>query len=145
MLILDRAYPPDDRAALGLLSIGEWTCHTLELPWRENKPNKSCIPAGTYTLGLRPSPLIDRITKGEFSEGWEVQHVPNRTFIMFHHGNWVEDTEGCILVGRKAEWTSREGHMVTSSMNTFRDFMAKMEKLPPEQRLLTIRVREPAR
>ena len=28
-------------------------CQTLELPWLDNDPNVSCIPAGTYQCWLR--------------------------------------------------------------------------------------------
>jgi hypothetical protein len=131
MLFLERAYPPDNRATLGQLVVDDFTCHTLERPWLQNQRNKSCIPEGTYALGLRPSPLIDRITGGEYTEGWEVMNVPNRTFIMFHPGNWIEDTE----------WADREGHTVTHSRETFRYFMRALEDMREEDRTLVIMAR----
>lgn len=92
---------------LGLLSVYEaddlaWTCVTSELPWEGNQTRKSCIPPGhgrgpiTYHVDHR-------------SEAWSayqyphliVRDVPNRTAILVHRGNFVSDTAGCILVGRK--------------------------------------------
>lgn len=31
--------------------------------------------------------------------GWEIQDVPERTYIMIHPGNTTDDTEGCLLPG----------------------------------------------
>lgn len=64
---------------------------TLELPWRENKRNISCIPNGTYPLKLHTSP--------RFGKTLLVDNVPDRSEILIHSGNTIRDTEGCILVG----------------------------------------------
>lgn len=64
-------------------------CFTIELPWRENRKNKSCIPAGTYQLKLRYSP--------KFKWHLHVQHVPGRTLILFHPANHaILELQGCI-------------------------------------------------
>lgn len=65
--------------------------HTLERPWLGNKPYESCIPGGDYTCVRRVSP--------KFGETFEVRDVRGRTDILFHPGNAVDDTQGCILVG----------------------------------------------
>lgn len=65
---------------------------TCEDPWRNNEPQKSCIPAGTYTCHRHLSP-----TKGDT---FRVDGVPGRSEILFHTGNTHNDTEGCILVGQ---------------------------------------------
>jgi hypothetical protein len=141
VIFLHRSYPPDGGPVLGKLVLPDWECVTLERPWLQNKPNVSCIPEGTYELQMRRSPLLERITEGKYLTGWEVMNVPKRTFIMFHPGNWVQDTEGCILVGRKITWTDREGSMITSSRNTFHYFMKNMEQLE-DHPLLTIQTME---
>ena len=64
---------------------------TLELPWLENAPNRSCIPTGTYTC--------QRVLSPRFGETFEVTDVPGRSHILFHKGNTTIDTAGCILVG----------------------------------------------
>lgn len=76
----------------GLLLIdGIYTCMTLELPWRDNHMNVSCIPEGTYTCR--------RILSNHFGDTYEVCDVKYRSHILFHAGNKPADTEGCILTG----------------------------------------------
>ncbi len=67
---------------------------TCEDDWVDNRKGISCIPAGTYTLH-RSVYLKHGI------EVFEVTGVPGRTRILIHPGNTEEDTEGCILVGRR--------------------------------------------
>jgi hypothetical protein len=67
-------------------------CFTLELPDRDNKPNISCIPAGTYKAHKRHSPSNGNCI--------ELENVANRQFIQIHAGNFTRDILGCILVGR---------------------------------------------
>jgi len=64
---------------------------TLELAWRDNRRNISCIPEGKYKAiqHIRPS--------GEWSL-W-LQDVPGRSAILTHSGNFISDIQGCILPG----------------------------------------------
>lgn len=64
---------------------------TLELPWRDNNQNESCIPRGIYQSR--------RVNSPKFGNTFEVCNVPNRSNILFHKGNKEADTKGCILVG----------------------------------------------
>ena len=64
---------------------------TLELPWRDNEPQHSCIPLGTYTCR--------RIQSPHFGETFEITGVPGRSHVLFHKGNTTQDTKGCVLVG----------------------------------------------
>lgn len=66
---------------------------TLELPWLENAPTRSCIPTGTYECRRVQSP--------RFGNTFEVTGVPGRSHILFHKGNQIADTAGCILVAEK--------------------------------------------
>ena len=76
----------------GVLKYGrEVICHTLELPWRSNDKNVSCIPEGNYSAIKASSP--------RFGPCVYVRDVPARSGILFHVGNYVSDTRGCILVG----------------------------------------------
>lgn len=122
MISISRAYLPFDTGTFGALVVDGHEFATLELPWRDNSVSKSCIPEGTYRMRKRASTVIRRSTGGEYSEGWEVCDVPDRTFIMIHPGNWTSDTDGCLLVGRQFWWSS-EGPMVRSSRDAFRDLM----------------------
>ena len=70
-------------------------CLTVELPWRDNKPDISCIPVGEYNC-----------TKIGPTQKFPYQHfsintVPDRANVRIHRGNWTSDTEGCVLVGRQ--------------------------------------------
>lgn len=43
-----------------------------------------------------------------------VENVPNRTGIMFHAGNYVHETRGCILVGNQIKKSTTEVRLVNS-------------------------------
>lgn len=74
---------------------------TGELPWRNNKPNISCIPAGEYKVVVRISPKYGMV--------YHVTGVNGRTYILFHQGNFFGDksrgfrtnSNGCIMLGMK--------------------------------------------
>ena len=84
------------KQTLGELSLYDNTgkvfeCKTLELPWKNNQRNISCIPPGTYNVVPRNSP--------KFADHFHVTNVPGRSYILIHPGNYHTDIEGCILVG----------------------------------------------
>ena len=66
-------------------------CVTLELPWKNNKRNVSCIPAGTYN--------VIKYNSVKYPDVWQLMDVKDRSYILIHQGNYLEDTAGCILVG----------------------------------------------
>ena len=68
-------------------------CVTLEPPDVENTKNISSIPAQQY--------MCWRITSPTYGETFQVKDVPNRDYILFHAGNFVGDTKGCILLAEK--------------------------------------------
>lgn len=126
MITLTRYYTP-------LGTFGEWVvkdfkCVTLERPWKENQTKVSCIPEGIYRLRLRESPIVTRITHGKYTQGWEVTNVVNRAYVMIHPGNYVTDSEACILVGEKMTVNQEKGLMITNSQNTFDKLMKKLSK-----------------
>lgn len=76
----------------GVLRIdGKAFCTTLELPNRNNTPNNSCIPVGVYACKKVKSP--------KFGLTFEVTGVKVRSEILFHVGNTIADSKGCILIG----------------------------------------------
>lgn len=94
-------------------------CMTLELPWKDNKPDVSCIPAGTYEVVRYASP----------SHGYDVflvKGVPGRSYIEIHKGNTVADTHGCIVVGRRFGMVGDQ-HGVTDSALAFDALMKRLE------------------
>ena len=101
---------------------GDKSVYTVERPWLGNAKSKSCIPEGVYTLRKRESPVVRRTTRGQYTEGWEVTNVPDRTFIMWHPGNTMLDLEGCIAPGMSLGFIGNKW-AVTSSQIAFRRFM----------------------
>jgi len=91
---------------------------TMELPWRDNRHNESCIPLGVYECR--------RITSPKFGETFELSNVPDRTHILFHKGNTLADTAGCILIGEEFAG-SHAAPSLASSARGFREFMALAE------------------
>lgn len=82
-------------ATLGTLSIdGVKECDTLELPWRDNKPGISCIPAGRYRVTWTPSLNFERHTL-------RLQDVPGRSGILIHSANFQGQLRGCIAPGMR--------------------------------------------
>lgn len=107
-----------DDGVLGRL--GQW--HTLENPWRDNKPNVSCIPTGVYRCAR------SYFHKGEYPT-FQVLDVPDRGQIKFHVGNWESQTLGCILLGRRVGvLATRPGELgILDSQLAFDAFMRSLE------------------
>ncbi len=115
------------RAQRGVLCMdGEPLCVTLELPWRENAKDISCIPAGIYTCRR----TFKRTTKGgmEIPETFEIMRVSNRSGVLFHVGNYPHDTHGCILLGTSFA-TASPDPMICQSTSAFRNFMKEMQEV----------------
>ena len=74
---------------------GEFMAHTLELPWKDNQKGVSCIPHGNYKCRVRY-----RNESGNYDYvHLLVQDVKDRSYILFHRGNYPSDSRGCILTG----------------------------------------------
>lgn len=89
---------------------------TMEPPWRQNMQDVSCVPPGIYTC--------KRVQSPKFGETFEITGVPGRSHVLFHQGNYLDDTHGCILVAE--EFGGTEGlPVIVSSKRGFAEFMAK--------------------
>ncbi len=73
------------------LGFPKYEVKTLENPWKNNKMRESCIPQGDYKIVKHTSPT--------FGETFWIQGVKDRSEILIHAGNFVDDTLGCILPG----------------------------------------------
>lgn len=85
-----------EKQTLGILTLFKggkevFRCHTLELPWKDNKRQISCIPEGEYKVIPRESP--------KFKKHFHVLDVPGREYILIHPGNYYTQIRGCILPG----------------------------------------------
>jgi len=86
-------------------------CETLELPWRHNRRNISCIPPGRYKARKR--------TSKKFGDHLHILDVRGRDFILIHEANFSRQLRGCIAVGRHRADIDSDGLLdVTSSQET---------------------------
>ena len=87
-LILERVYFP--RGTNGMLTYnGRLLCYTIELPWQNNAPQRSCIPEGSYALTRRYSQ--------RFRDPLQVNGVAGRHYILLHPANnALAELRGCI-------------------------------------------------
>ena len=118
-VVLQRAWS-DERATLGMIKILDHKhdpIFTLENPLRETL--RDCrIFAGDYVC----SPYSGT----KFKDVYIVNGVPERTTILFHWGNFEEDTEGCILVGLSALMHLDGRPMVANSKLAMAEFRRVM-------------------
>jgi len=92
-------------------------CVTLEPPDLLNEKNESSIPAQQY--------LCRRYSSEKHPDTYEVTDVPGRDYVLFHSGNTVDHTAGCILLGQHFG-KLREKRGVLNSGQTFHNFMGLM-------------------
>lgn len=103
-----------ENETIGVLQLADKVlCYTLELPWRDNKNNISCIPEGKYKC-------IRGILKG--NERWLLQDVPNRTGVFVHGGRTHRDILGCILTGSGVGYIN-DDRAVLGSQNALSELM----------------------
>lgn len=105
-------------------NLGVLIAHCLEHSYDAGAGNGSYapkIPNGTYTCQRSMHRLHNM--PHDF-ETFQVMDVPNHSSILFHWGNYNNDSDGCILVGRKVTIGPGGVHMITDSKDTFAKFMA---------------------
>lgn len=145
MKIIIQRDPFLPKGTTGRLSVDdEDFCYTLEPPAAtvssagkkiaQVTDGPVCIPPGVYPVKIDVSPRFQRLMPRLFD-------VPGREGILIHWGNYVENTEGCILVGSSkstiqgavpepAVWNSRE---------TFERLYRQIEEAQAAGVLLTVR------
>ena len=115
-------------------------CLTLEDEVRERPgvpvaewkvPKQTAIPAGRYCVRLTMSARFGRVLP-------LLENVPGFTGIRIHTGNVIDDTEGCILVGRR-----RSGCTIAESRVAFRKLMATLGGTDASGKPLVIDIRTP--
>ncbi len=124
----------EEMGTFGVLTYMGEVFHTVEPPWRDNEPFVSCIPNGEYAL--------IPYTSERHGETFKLVNVNlhvypdksedgDRFDIVFHSGNTVEDTEGCIIVGKKLGYINGKWAVTDSrnSMNKLRELWHKQKPL----------------
>lgn len=102
---------------------------TLELAWRANAPDVSCVPAGVYPIVRFHSPHFGY-------DVFQLEDVPGRSACELHVGNTVADIRGCIALGSNFGVVNGQDG-VTGSQAAFARFMTAMRGI--DRALLTIR------
>jgi hypothetical protein len=103
------------QATLGVLTMEgnkDFSLFTLEDDWKSNQQRVSCIPAGEYYCvphGWEPDANL------KFRRVWRLLDVPGRSGILFHGGNSIKDTSGCILLGTGSALGDKEARLVNSA------------------------------
>ena len=133
--------PSRKRVTFGALYLGdELKCLTLEDEIRERPgvpvsawkvPRETAILAGRYAMSLTMSIRFCCVLP-------RVQNVPGFSGIRIHAGNVIDDTEGCILVGRRVS-----GRMIAESRMAFRKLMATLERAYAGGDAIAIEIRNP--
>jgi hypothetical protein len=97
ILTLTRVY--QRMATTGLLTAEGLIYSTVELPWKDNAPDVSCVPEGTYDLIPYDSPKHGP-TWYLSNATWDVGGKgAARSFCEIHAANFPRQLEGCIAAG----------------------------------------------
>lgn len=118
--------PSTNVATIGELYVdGQWECFTLEDVVRE-KPGvpvmnwkikgQTAIPAGRYKVIINMSNRFKKLMP-------LLLNVPGFAGVRIHPGNTHENTEGCILVGRKTSLDT-----ITESRLAYDQLMKQMQE-----------------
>ena len=95
----------------------DFECCTLELPFKANARDISCIPTGEYKV-------IPRTSK-KFGDHYEVNDVQLRKFILIHPANYYTQLRGCIAIGYDFYDINGDGeHDLTYSRRTIKRLLA---------------------
>ena len=92
-------------------------CCTLELPFKANMRNVSCIPPGEYNVSPRNSKKYD--------DHYVVENVMLRDYILIHPANYYTQLRGCIAVGYDFYDINNDGeHDLTHSRRTMKHLLS---------------------
>lgn len=106
----------------------DFSGRTMELPYKDNQHQISCIPPGSYVVEKRQS--------AEHGNHFHVTNVPNRDMILIHEGNYVFNYKGCIGVGAAFADLNKDGVTdITDTKNTLK----KLYEIMPQTFKLTIK------
>lgn len=117
MIATLRRTPSTDQGTFGVLMFGNRVVHSIELPWRDNRQKRSCIPVGAYTCAIVKSPKFGRV--------YGVQRVPGRSAVLIHSANLAGDVDmgytsqlqGCIApVMRLGRMRNNAGAMQSAGL-----------------------------
>jgi hypothetical protein len=121
--------PSTDQGTFGALNFGSAKVFTTELPWRDNRSQRSCVPVGEYQCVLVDSP--------KFGHVYTLLNVPKRSAVLIHSANfggdvdlgWTTELHGCIapsmrrgLMRNNAGQMQMAGIVSRPALNKFTDW-----------------------
>jgi len=95
-------------------------CVCLEPADLENKQNVSSIPSQQY--------VCERYSSAKYPNTFQIINVPDRNYVLFHSGNTIKHTKGCILLAQYFG-KLKGNRAVLNSGNTFNSFMNSMHRI----------------
>ena len=125
-----RRFRSDDEGTFGTLELDGQVFFTVEKPWADNKPFKSCIPEGDYMLIPHKSDKYGHVlVLINHKLGVTQYKEPDSTryACLIHAANYPKDVEGCIGLGDNY---IPEQNMITNSRQSIIDFY---NAVSPEQ------------
>jgi hypothetical protein len=131
---------------------GELLAHTLEHAYEKPAPHQPSKYSGIDSVAVSGE-YAPKLIEGSYTcvrgmhrlksmvkkfETFEITKVPGHTGILFHIGNFNEDSSGCVLLGHSVIENSGNGiKMIGGSREAFNRFM----RLQGEEREFTLTVR----
>lgn len=127
MKLIIKRFPSTEHGTFGAWCDAEGypLMSSLERPWLDNIPFKSCIPAGKYQC-VRVSTGLKAVHKAGYEETFEVMDVPGRDLIRVHPANWYDELEGCLSTGTRFGYIHGRP-AVKSSVAAFKEWMQMLE------------------
>jgi len=125
-------------ATYGILEVHDgpltlFKCVTLELPWRDNQRNISCVPEGGYPMDFEYSAKFDRML-------WELKEVPGRSECKIHPANYVEQLNGCIALGGEVKDINGNG---IADITASRATVNRLHKVLKDEKSVYINITDP--
>ncbi len=114
----------DDKDCIIKDDLGEVEGVTMELPWKDNKRQQSCIPPDEYWVEIRDGAAVG--SKFKYLH-FHIKDVPNRDWILIHIANFVRQLLGCIAPGMSLADIDGDGNIdVTNSQKALERIVACM-------------------
>ena len=119
----------------GILSVNDKIlCQVIELAYKDNQREISCVPTGTYRIAFRKeggfyNRYIAKKWAAEIEQSrgmLELQDVPGRDYILIHVGNWAggyskpSNTEGCLLLNERVSQLENGEWIGSSSVSAYK-------------------------
>jgi len=124
-----------NKSSIGVVFLnGEFQMFSIEDPQRDTKiPKITGIPDGVYPVGLREAEsdmtIHYRNKYPWFKYHIWVKEVPDFEWVYFHIGNWVKNSDGCVLSGDGVMSNIPDEGKTINSTDAFKRFYQKLYPL----------------